>query len=92
MKEIIAYCSSDVTILLAAIQKFRCLFKDQTGIDPTTRNFTLASVAFEDYRASHMEEKKIGITPLEGYINTRKASAESNAWLDYCDQQLCDRK
>lgn len=88
MRELFAYCSSDVEILLFAIQKFRILFKQQTGIDPTTRNFTLALVAFEDFRASHLAENKIGITPMEGYINPRKSSAESNAWLDLCDRTL----
>lgn len=44
------YCENDVKILTIAIQKFREIFKEISGLDPVTRNFTLASVGLEQFR------------------------------------------
>jgi len=77
------YCANDVLILLQSIMSFRQLFKDQTGLDPLSRAFTLASVGLEYFRSNILEERTIGITPIEGYVSQRKSSISATAWLDY---------
>jgi hypothetical protein len=77
------YCANDVLILLQSVMSFRQLFKDQTGLDPLSRSFTLASVGLEYFRTNILEEKTIGITPIEGYFSQRKSSISATAWLDY---------
>ena len=78
------YCANDVKILLQSLMKFRELFKKATEIDPFKRCFTLASVALEYFRAKHLPENQIGVTPIEGYGSKRKQSIKGNAFLDTC--------
>ncbi len=82
-RDIVEYCKNDVLILIQSIMSFRQLFKDQTGLDPLSRAFTLASVGLEYFRANILEEKTIGVTPIDGYVSKRKSSHSANAWLDY---------
>lgn len=81
--ELIKYCKNDVEILKMAIMKFRELFIEVTEIDPFTRNFTLPSVGLEYFRANMSEDKPIGITPLNNYIEKRNNSIKANTWLDW---------
>lgn len=85
--EILKYCRSDVDILLTAIQKFKKEFKNITGLDPTTRNFTLASVGLETYRALDLKKKQVGITPIADYGANRKNSVVATAWLDTVEKE-----
>lgn len=87
MTEIVEYCRTDVKILLFAVQEFRRLFQEVTGIDPMCRSFTLASVAMETFRALHLKEDTIGIGPSEGYCCSRKGSMKATAWLDWLQMQ-----
>ena len=82
-QQMVKYCENDVKILLQSLMKFRQLFKQETKIDPLKRCFTLASVALEYFRATHLEENKIGVTPIQGYESTRLQSFEGKAFLDY---------
>ncbi|KAI1286649.1 hypothetical protein HDE_10361 [Halotydeus destructor] len=81
MEEIIKYCRNVVEVLLIAVMEYRHVNKSITGIDPTTRCFTLAGVAQETFRAGMLEKNAIGITPIEGYSG-RKSSITADAWLD----------
>src|SRR5260370_13509196 len=78
--ELTKYCANDVKILTLAIMEFRKLFSNVTEIDPITRNFTLASVGLEYFRAKQLNENQIGITPINGYINGRHKSKCGNVW------------
>ena len=84
--ELKKYCHQDVDILMSAVQRFRKLFKDITSIDPITRNFTLASIGLETYRAKFLEDDEtLGVTPVAGYT-ARKQSSIAKAWLDYIEK------
>lgn len=85
--EITKYCRSDVNILLTALQKFRKEFNSITGLDTTTRNFTLASVGMETYRCLDLKRKQIGITPVSPYGSKRKDSVSCIAWLDALEKR-----
>ncbi len=91
-RDIEKYCRNDVKILLQSIMSFRKLFKDNTGLDPLSRAFTLASVGLEYFRANILEEKTIGITPIEGYVSKRKGSPTATAWLDYQEFEIFKTK
>lgn len=83
--ELHTYCANDVEILLKVLMKFRQLFKSITGIDPLTRQFTLASIAMESFRANHLGEYKVGVTPIASY-NSRGASITGDIWLDWIEK------
>ena len=85
--EIKKYCINDTLILMLAVMKFRILFRETTGIDPVTRNFTLASIGLETYRAKFLKEQTIGITPVKGY-STRKSSKAADAWVDWIEHSI----
>lgn len=82
MDELVSYCRMDVDILMFGVRKFRDLYGSVTSLNPITRSFTLAGMVFENFRAADLKENVIGVTPVDGYLETRKASAEGNAWLD----------
>jgi hypothetical protein len=81
-KEFIYYCKKDVQVLLKCFLKFRKEMMQISGIDPTTRCFTLAGVAIEIFRAKVLEQSKIAITPAAEYSNNRIQSIIGNMWLD----------
>ncbi|XP_054156005.1 uncharacterized protein LOC128954450 [Oppia nitens] len=81
-QELITYCMNDCEILLQAIQKYRQTFKEITGLDPITRNFTLASVAMECFKANFLQEKQIANTPVCGYDNYKNKSDKERIWIE----------
>ena len=82
--EIIDYCNNDVEILLASIQKYRKESIFTNGIDPITRNFTLASASFEIFQTKFLPDRGIAITPASGcYTSSKITSIISNCWLDW---------
>ena len=81
-EELIKYCVNDVEILLFSIMQFRSVFKEASGLCPLTRNFTLASIGQEVFRAKIMKPETIGIVPIKGYTNSSSSSAKEMAWLD----------
>ena len=87
-EEMKKYCENDVKILMQSLMKFRELFKKETKIDPLKRCYTLASVALEYFKANHLEENKIGVTPIEGYGFNRIQSNSGKAFLDFYDQHF----
>jgi len=86
--ELLKYCTMDVEILINAIQRFRSLFQAQTEMDPITRNFTLASIGLDTYRALFLKDNQtIGRTPIKGYTK-RLGSVECNIWLEWMEKTL----
>ena len=85
-EEIIRYCKADVTVLMIALMSFRKLFKEITGLDPISRNFTLASIGLEYFRAAFLQEKTLGITPLAGY-GLRNQSMIASAWIKWQERK-----
>ena len=81
-KELVAYCSTDVDILIKSIMIFRNQFKATSGIDPLTRCFTLASIGLEVFRAKLLPPKLLAITPIQGYSNPKINSKSANSFLD----------
>lgn len=81
-KHMLRYCVNDVLIAAIALFEFRHTLRSITGIDPITRNFTLAQVAMETFRSKFLTQGgEIGVTPLTGYINPA-TSRIANAWLE----------
>lgn len=83
MKELIEYCQNDVDILLKCLLKFRKTFIEITSIDPLTRNFTLASVGMEVFKAKFLKPLELAVTPVNGYTNNRNYSLAAETWLDW---------
>ena len=81
-QELIDYCRNDVLVLQQALQIFRKELKDITGIDPLTRNFTLAMIAMETFRGIVLKPNTIGRTPIKPYGVARTRSIKEAAWLD----------
>ncbi|KAI1289248.1 hypothetical protein HDE_09034 [Halotydeus destructor] len=80
-EEIVKYCRNDVEVLLTAVQVYRKQMAEITGMDPTTRKFTLPGVTHEVFAANMLKPQAIGITPISNYAG-RKQSYQGKAWLD----------
>ena len=87
MAELVSYCEMDVKILMFGVRQFRELFLGVSTVDPITRCFTLAGVAFEYFRAMQLEKMTIGITPQDGYLGSGNWSAAGKAWLDLVEKE-----
>lgn len=81
-REMRKYCRNDVEILMKAVMKFRHLFMETQGLDPTSRCFTLPSVGSESFRATELQPNTLGVTPVKNYGNRGKNSFAGRAWLD----------
>ena len=83
-KEIIAYCESDVDLLMKGCLAFRKIIMDQTdGIDPFRKSITIASLCHYIYRTKLMEPNSIAILPDLGYNSNEKTSKKAILWLKY---------
>ena len=82
--ELIAYCESDVDILMKGCLAFRKIIMDQTdGIDPFRKSITIASLCHYIYRTKLMEPNSIAILPDQGYNLNEKTSKKAILWLKY---------
>ena len=87
-REKLAYCKDDVKVLLESILTFRKQLIEMTGIDPTVRRFTIASVGMEIFRALHLPNKRtLARTPTAGY-GSRTVSVIGEAFLDAAEDAL----
>lgn len=84
-KDRLEYCRSDVKVLMRAVLTYRQSFQSITGIDPLSRKFTLPSICLEYFR-TNLQEKKIGVTPINGYISCTSSNV-CNAWLDLMERK-----
>lgn len=80
-KELIKYCSSDVSILLQSCCKFYDYFKSSFGINIFQTSLTIAAACNRIYRAKFMDTDTIGIIPLKGYRLRDNHSPKSLDWL-----------
>lgn len=87
-EELISYCRQDVAILHNSIQKFRFLFWKITGLDPISRNFTLASIGLEVFRSQFLKPNTIGVTPLTNYGEYRKSSQIAHSYFDWLELKM----
>ena len=94
-KELVAYCRSDVDILMQGCSEFRRLFKEITyidekrpGIDPFRHAVTLASACNLVYRSMFMPENKIHLIPPQGFSPKKQQSEKALRWLHYKSQEL----
>ncbi|MDI9312371.1 MAG: DNA polymerase, partial [Limnohabitans sp.] len=83
-EEMIKYCMNDVHILLKSVYMFKKQFKDITEIDPLSRNFTLAAIGLEVFRAKYLKQDSLGINPIS---YGTKQSKIANSWLDFTQSQ-----
>lgn len=77
------YCIKDSMLLMLVIQKYRKTHLATTGLEPFSRQFTIAGVCLEVFSALFLEENSIGVTPIGGYTSKRKASSKGKIWLDW---------
>ena len=90
-EELVKYCRVDVQILKESILKFQSVFKEISGLDPLTRNFTLAGISLEFFRAKCLRPKILAKTPVAGYMPSRNQSPEGRVFIDWI-QSFLQRK
>lgn len=71
-EECLEYCKNDVSILRKALEYYRTMSIDITGIDPL-KKITIASYAYEYYRYAHLKEKTIGLLNRTEYNFARRS-------------------
>ena len=93
-KECIAYCTSDVDLLMKGCLEFRKNIQDMTkcdkfknGIDPFMCSITIAGLCHYIFRNTMLEKDKIAIIPENGYFNPAN-SKKALAWLEYLSKNL----
>ena len=84
--ELEKYCEADVEILTISVMSFIDKFRNITGINPITRNFSLPSIAMEIFTTLHLKPNIIGITPISSYMGAKQDSVEGNIWLDWIEE------
>ncbi|XP_071503405.1 uncharacterized protein [Diadema antillarum] len=85
--EILAYCRSDVQILMEGCMAFRTLFMKVTGnIDPF-KNITIASACNTVFRTKFLKPNSIGLIPTHGYRWKDRHSLLALKWLEWISHQ-----
>ena len=85
--EILAYCQSDVQILMESCMAFRTLFMNITGgIDPF-QNITIASACNTVCRTRFLKPNTIGLIPTQGYRAKDRHSLTALKWLEWVSHQ-----
>jgi hypothetical protein len=82
-RDLIAYCRSDVDILLRCCMKFRDIFKTETHVDPFLHSLTIASACNTVFRYSHYPSELIGVVPNGGYRRAENQSVIALKWLKW---------
>ena len=86
VKEIKAYCRSDVDILRRSCMEFRELFRDSTGIDPFEKCLTIASACQLVYRTNFLEENTIAIFNSDRQLKMKQSNMAVK-WLSYVSEK-----
>lgn len=81
--DLVAYCKSDVDILLRCCMKFRDIFKAETRVDPFLYSLTIASACNLVYRYKHYPLELIGVVPNDGYRRGENQSVIALKWLKW---------
>ncbi len=86
VKEIRAYCRSDVDILRRSCMEFRELFRDSTGIDPFEKCLTIASACQLVYRTNFLKENTIAIFNSDRQLKMKQSNMAVK-WLSYVSEK-----
>ena len=86
VKEIRAYCRSDVDILRRSCMEFRELFRDSTGIDPFEKCLTIASACQLVYRTNFLKENTIAIFNSDRQLKMKQSNMAAK-WLSYVSEK-----
>ena len=93
-KECIAYCTSDVDLLMKGCLEFRKNIQDMTkcekfknGIDPFMCSITIAGLFHYTFRNTMLEKSQITIIPENGYFNPAN-SKKALTWLEFISKSL----
>ncbi len=86
VKEIKAYCTSDVDILRRSCMEFRELFRDSTGIDPFEKCLTIASACQLVYRTNFLKESTIAIFNSDRQLKMKQSNIAVK-WLSYVSEK-----
>lgn len=81
MKELVDYCSLDVTILRLGVMSFCKEFQEMNGTNSLRHAVTLASICNAVYRADHMPKETIPYIPADGYRPRIRQSVKALRWL-----------
>lgn len=87
-KEIVKYCTDDVTILRRACMIFRDMFMTSGRVCPFDESTTIASACFRIYRKNFLKDNTIGIIPAGGYRWAHNQSKKAIAWLVWLEHSL----
>ncbi|XP_063971153.1 uncharacterized protein LOC129263814 [Lytechinus pictus] len=82
-EEMLAYCHSDVDILMRGCMSFRDSFIEASGIDPFKDDVTIASVCSRVYRTNFLPEETIALIPPQGYTPKHNHSLKAMCWLKW---------
>jgi len=85
-KQLMDYCSNDVTVLRLCALKFRKDFIDLCKIDPF-QSVTIASACQKFYRTYLLKEEEIAVISEHGYQANRKTSFEAAEWMEFLNSQ-----
>ena len=81
------YCIDDVKVLIESIAAYRDQFTSITGLDPTTRHFTLASIGMETFKATQLpSDNLLARTPIS--YAPEQVSMICEAWLDVMEEEI----
>jgi hypothetical protein len=88
-KEIVSYCSNDVTVLRLCAMKFREQFISATKIDPFTK-VTISAACRAYFTTYLMRENTIAMISANGFNPNRKTSLEATEWFEYLNNRGAD--
>lgn len=86
-EEFLAYCSSDVDILMRCCAQFRSTIQSLVHVDPFKEALTFASTVNLAYRRSFMPEYTIAIIPNLGYHPARQYSIKTWHWVAWVGRE-----
>ncbi|XP_049823876.1 uncharacterized protein LOC126265674 [Aethina tumida] len=80
-EEIVAYCKSDVEILMTACLSFRSMLLNECKVCPFTEATTIASACNKVFARNYLEADTIAVIPRGGYRLADNQSVIALQWL-----------
>ena len=88
LKELYAYCTTDVVILRKACMTMRDLFKQLTGGLDVFNSITLTSAVWRAWKCLYLKENQLAHIPPRGYIKSKPFSGLANSYFLYESKRL----
>ena len=85
-EEMLAYCHSDVDILMNGCMTFRRSFIEASGIDPFKDDVTIAGACSRVYRTRFLPSNSIALIPPQGYNSKYKHPVKAMCWIKWMSQ------